>query len=642
MALLRRWHSSVNHPLNLSPVPQRLQWRPFAAIALGYLVLGGLATAFFSPQVGAGIFWPASGWALSGLLIWGSRYAGAVFVGACAMCFLLHASVVTAMANGLGAVAAALVALELFKQNEDRVRSGLFAYWRLVVFVAGLGGLASAIIGTSVQLVLEHQSLVNALRFCLDWWMGDFLGILLVVPLALKSREPGWLRALMERKLETVFLMALTAALGLAVFDGWHPALVRDWVPKGYLLIPFVAWASVRLGTVGVSLVLALVTSQAIYGIGLPDGIFSATRLDLRVFDTWLYLCILNITGYSLAVAGEDRVRAASELRVAAAAFECQEGVLVTDKAARILKSNTSFSAISGYGAPEIQGRSTEFLLASRYRPQFLHEAIERVRHTNTWRGEIWSRRKNGEEFPGLVTMTAVKDQKGALTHFVITLIDLSESKLAEEKRLADELAHRQTLVREIHHRIKNNLQGVVGILRHFSTVHPETEQPITQAISLLKTIASLHGLKGISTHEDTSLVGLVTAIASDNQAIWETPIVMDVSRASHGVQITESETVPVALIVNELIVNAVKHGGKSAGRVGVKVRYTENTRRALVTITNQGHWDASDARQGIVGHGLALVKSMMPRHGAHLWHEQVGDRVATTLELQAEVLRFD
>lgn len=165
-----------------------------------------------------------------------------------------------------------------------------------------------------------------------------------------------------------------------------------------------------------------------------------------------------------------------SDLRIAAIAFECQEGMIVTDANQVILRTNQSFTRIMGYTN---------------------EAAWDTARRYVSWHAEVWHQRKNGEVFPQWLTSTAVRDEHGDITHFVVTHVDISRQKQREAKRLADEAAHRDTLVREVHHRIKNNLQGIPGLLRQFAQHHPEMADPIQQAIGQVQGISVIHGLQG-------------------------------------------------------------------------------------------------------------------------------------------------
>ena len=129
-----------------------------------------------------------------------------------------------------------------------------------------------------------------------------------------------------------------------------------------------------------------------------------------------------------------DRVALELDQRIAAIAFESQQGMLVTDAQTRIIKANRAFSAITGYSEAEVLGQPTRILGSGHQGAEFYRQMWKALYETGGWQGEIWNRRKSGEAFPEWLTISAVHDAKGRLTNYVASLTDISERKDAEEK----------------------------------------------------------------------------------------------------------------------------------------------------------------------------------------------------------------
>lgn len=134
-----------------------------------------------------------------------------------------------------------------------------------------------------------------------------------------------------------------------------------------------------------------------------------------------------------------ERKKIESEVRIAATAFESQEAMMITDKDTKILRVNKAFIDSTGYSAEEVIGKKANLLKSERHDQAFYAAMWASINATGTWQGEIWDKRKNGEAFPKWLTITAVKDSAGRVTHYVSTHIDISKHKAAEEeiKRLA-------------------------------------------------------------------------------------------------------------------------------------------------------------------------------------------------------------
>lgn len=126
--------------------------------------------------------------------------------------------------------------------------------------------------------------------------------------------------------------------------------------------------------------------------------------------------------------------QAEQELRIAAIAFESQEGVFVTDADQIILRVNRAFTDITGYTAEDVVGKSPHILSSGRHDEAFYAGIWESIMTRGTWQGEIWNRRKSGQIYPEWLTITAVKDESGKVTHYVAALMDISLRKASEEE----------------------------------------------------------------------------------------------------------------------------------------------------------------------------------------------------------------
>ncbi len=128
-----------------------------------------------------------------------------------------------------------------------------------------------------------------------------------------------------------------------------------------------------------------------------------------------------------------ERKIAENELRIAATAFESHEGLVVTDAQGLILRVNRAFIESTGYTAEEVMGQTTHLLKSDRHNEEFYREMWQTIHRTGRWQGELWDRRKNGEVYPKWLAISAVKDNDGAVTHYVGAHYDISERKKAEE-----------------------------------------------------------------------------------------------------------------------------------------------------------------------------------------------------------------
>jgi diguanylate cyclase (GGDEF)-like protein/PAS domain S-box-containing protein len=129
----------------------------------------------------------------------------------------------------------------------------------------------------------------------------------------------------------------------------------------------------------------------------------------------------------------ERKLREA-DLRIAAAAFESHQSMVITDAQSVIIRINHAFSDLFGYTPEEVLGQTTRILRSNRHDAAFYAALWADLAHDGVWQGEIWDRRKNGAVFPNWLSITAVRNDEGVVTHFVATHTDITLRKAAEDE----------------------------------------------------------------------------------------------------------------------------------------------------------------------------------------------------------------
>jgi diguanylate cyclase (GGDEF)-like protein/PAS domain S-box-containing protein len=149
-------------------------------------------------------------------------------------------------------------------------------------------------------------------------------------------------------------------------------------------------------------------------------------RQALLAYSVFLLL-LLGFAGWRL-------FRSVAQLRVAATAFESQDGMLIADASNVTVQVNRAFTEITGYASEEVVGQPPHLLQSDRHGPDFYSETWAAIEHTGGWQGEIWGRRKDGDSYSKWLTITAVKSDEGVVTHYVYTETDITARKMAEEE----------------------------------------------------------------------------------------------------------------------------------------------------------------------------------------------------------------
>ncbi len=164
-------------------------------------------------------------------------------------------------------------------------------------------------------------------------------------------------------------------------------------------------------------------------------------RKDGSVFDVEVSSFPLELDGKAALYCSSrditERKETDNNLRIAATAFESQEGISITDANAKILRVNRAFTTITGYTAEEAVGKNPKILSSGRHDASFYSAMWASIKQNGYWEGEIWNKRKNGEIYPEHLTISAVNDSTGVVTNYVATLTDITMSRA-----VADEIKH--------------------------------------------------------------------------------------------------------------------------------------------------------------------------------------------------------
>ncbi len=159
-------------------------------------------------------------------------------------------------------------------------------------------------------------------------------------------------------------------------------------------------------------------------GGGLIDVEINARGFDIDG-QRYLFAASRDIT---------ERKQAEQWLRIAAAAFESQEGIVVTDTNACIQRVNGAFSRITGFAEDEVIGRRINLLQSGKHDRAFYQRMWQAIHQNGFWRGEIWNRRKDGEVYLEWLSISAVRGDDGQVSHYVGTMSDITQRKAAEEQ----------------------------------------------------------------------------------------------------------------------------------------------------------------------------------------------------------------
>jgi PAS domain S-box-containing protein len=215
----------------------------------------------------------------------------------------------------------------------------------------------------------------------------------------------------------------------------------------------------------------------------------------------------------------------------------------------------------------------------------------------------------------------------------LVVASDVSEQRAAEKARLDAAIAQREMLVREVHHRIKNNLQGVAGLLQQIAARKPEVASAISEVVGQVQAIAQVYGLQ-VGAGGPLHLHSVIEAIASSVQRTFGRTITLELEGLrARAWLLPEAESIPIALSLNELLTNAHKHG---PGTDALRCTLLAQEQGVTIDIMSPGQLPEGFSVERVRGgvSGLGLVRALLPRRSAKLALIQEGAFVRTTVHL--------
>lgn len=167
-----------------------------------------------------------------------------------------------------------------------------------------------------------------------------------------------------------------------------------------------------------------------------------------------------------------ERKQSQATLQRAASVFtHAHEGIMITDANAAITEVNATFCRATGYTAKEVLGKNPRILQSTHHCAEFFSEMWQQILTQGSWSGEIWNRRKNSEIFPGLLTISAVKNALGSVQHYVALFTDITPMKTYQ--RQLEHIAHYDMLT-DLPNRVllaDRLSQAMVQAKRHHRTI---------------------------------------------------------------------------------------------------------------------------------------------------------------------------
>ena len=320
-----------------------------------------------------------------------------------------------------------------------------------------------------------------------------------------------------------------------------------------------------------------------------------------------LQLILLGIRDISRERTATDALRA-SEQRFRLLVDSVRDYALFQVDVNGIIQSwNSGAERLLGWTEEEAIGQDASIM----FTPEDVAAAepggeLEGARSNGRAEDERWHLRKDGSRFFASGVVTQVRDPQGNILGFAKVMRDITARKQHEEQ-LKEALEAKSTLVREIHHRVKNNLQVIASLLSMQAsyTQHPDVLVAFEEAEHRLRAIARIH--ERLYASSDLSEVEFSSYLQNLTREMVRlhssVPDKISVEMDATEMVLDIEQAIPLGLIANELILNCVKHGLQDGtGLLRVRLGYVPGSldgSNAQVTDNRWAALEVSDAGPG-------------------------------------------
>ena len=174
-------------------------------------------------------------------------------------------------------------------------------------------------------------------------------------------------------------------------------------------------------------------------------GVFAGLIVSfLLLLVSWQLLRNASRQAASRAAQAQSRIQLQAshdQLQLAASVFtHAREGIMITDAKGTIVDVNETFTRITGFSREDALGHNPRMLNSGRQPPEYYAAMWRALLETGQWSGEVWNRRKDGEVYAEMQTVSAVRDADGHTQNYVALFSDITSMK--EHQRQLEHIAH--------------------------------------------------------------------------------------------------------------------------------------------------------------------------------------------------------
>lgn len=269
-----------------------------------------------------------------------------------------------------------------------------------------------------------------------------------------------------------------------------------------------------------------------------------------------------------------QKLSQAEIIKLSRAIEQSSNTVLITDTTGIIEYANPHFVISSGYSLEEVIGENIKTLNSLLQSSAVYDEIWGHISLGNEWKGEVLNRRKSGDAYWAQIHITPIRNETGTITNYLLISEDITEKKLKNEQ-LQKYTREIEVMLKEIHHRVKNNLQIILSLIRLQSESITDSDalarirETENRIISMALVHEMLYGSESFSEIEFKNYVSKIIQNISQSLSTTKIKILNKIENIALPIDIA----IPCGLIINELVTNSIKHAFKNTDTGVITIR---------------------------------------------------------------------
>ncbi len=580
---------------------------PLVVIIIGilYFTAGKLSLSFAFLNASVSAIWIPTAVSITAFIFYGYKIWPAIFLGSFLVNITTAGTVLTSAGISCGNTLEGVAALFLINKFLDK--QNLYGSPITLIKYSLLVGLISTAISAVIGiLVLTAAGMIRPGNYSLvflAWWIGDMGSAIIFASIILlwKENEIKWsTKKIFEAAAVLIILVITTIIIFIPKVIYINLPMIINRYPFPLFTFPLFLYVAFRFGLRETTAAIVIFFSIAVAGISMGSERMAAGTPEASFINLQIFTMIIFLLKMSVSTAVNQRRKFERNLRLSEEKFRkvtetATDAIITIDSSSCILFCNKSVERIFGYRPSELIGKDLKILMPGRLKERHskaMQQYLMTGKKTITWSSfetTAWHKR----EFEVPIELSFSEITQNGSKNFTAIIRDITDRKNVRMK-MERTIKEKEILLREIHHRVKNNLQVISSLLSLQSGRVKDKEALEILKISRdrIRSMALIHeklykSEEVVNINIREYLQELISYLYSSyNIDLNEIKLNLDVKETN-----LELETlIPVSLIVNELISNALKHGfPEYQDNAEISLKLGGEGNRYILEISNNG-----------------------------------------------------